>query len=436
MLLEFTVANYRSIKCETVFSMYASEQIDRHKDSNLITIEGGQQFVKTAVIYGANASGKSNLLESMGFFRHIVVNSIKLNERENIIPSKNYPSFQLNLTTISAPIKLEVTFLENDIYYRYGFSLDANKIHEEWLYRAEMETEKLLFHRSLLNDGTYNYDVDNFPEAKGHATPSLLENTLLLSYVAKVTTNQDSVARQVMNWIKDKLNVISGVDEDEYKGFTYSKLEDEEFRKKILQFLSIADVGIKNVFLSKTKIMEKDLPSYLSKELREFLAEKKAGTLFFTHKVFDEDGQAQSEKNWGDSNESEGTKKLFALSGPIIETLDKGETLIIDELDAKLHPMMMRFILGLFNSKEYNPRGAQLIFATHDTNLLTPRFFRADQIWFTEKNYRGETELYSLADYSLEDNANFSQDYFQGKYGAVPFIGDLQAFCDEDVKDV
>jgi len=436
MLLEFTVANYRSIKCETVFSMYASDKINKHKDSNLITIEGGQQFVKTAVIYGANASGKSNLLESMGFFRHIVVNSIKLNEREDIISSDNYPSFQLNPTSASAPIKLEVTFLENNIYYRYGFSLDASKIHKEWLYHADTEDENLLFERTLLDDRTYDYNVGNFSEAKEYATPSLLRNTLLLPCVAKFTKSQNSIARQVMNWIQDKFNVISGVDENEYKGFTYSKLEDEGFREKISQFLSIADTGIQKVFLSKTKIVVKDLPPVFSEEFRKFLTEKEAKTVFFTHKVFDEDGQAQSEKNWGDSNESEGTKKLFALSGPIIETLDKGETLIIDELDAKLHPMMMRFILGLFNSKEYNPRGAQLVFATHDTNLLTPRFFRADQIWFTEKNYRGETELYSLADYSLEDNANFSQDYFQGKYGAVPFIGDLQAFCDKDITNV
>jgi hypothetical protein len=133
-------------------------------------------------------------------------------------------------------------------------------------------------------------------------------------------------------------------------------------------------------------------------------------------------------KEWGVDNESAGTQKLFALSGPLIETLRNGEILVIDELDAKLHPMMMRFILGLFHSREHNPHNAQLIFATHDTQLLNQRFFRRDQIRFTEKNSFGATDLYSLDKFDLDDKADFSRDYFQGLYNAVPFIGDLKLF--------
>jgi hypothetical protein len=134
-----------------------------------------------------------------------------------------------------------------------------------------------------------------------------------------------------------------------------------------------------------------------------------------------------------DSNESEGTRKLFALSALIIDALEHGKTLVIDELDSKLHPFMMTFILNLFHSTEKNPKNAQLIFNTHDVNLLSKRFFRRDQIWFTEKNEYGATELYSLADFKdLTDeginNETFQNDYFQGRYGAVPFIGDFTVF--------
>ncbi len=419
MLLEFSVKNFLSIKDEAIFSLYASDEIKGHEEYNLIPV-GGRHILKTAVIYGANASGKSNLIKAMGFMRGIIVNSLKLNPDEPIIPVQSYPSFQLHRKTAKAPIEMEVIFLYKDIYYRYGFVLDANRIHYEWLYHAPEESETRLYER-ILNKKPYISKIFN-----SKILNDLPDNTLWLAALAKYT---DSPARSVMEWVLNTFNVITGTDEESYEGFTYSKIDEKEYREDILRFLKVADTGIEDILLES--VTEEDLSNHIPEKLRnklKKLVSSEAKQLVFQHSIFNDKGKATGKKSWGQNNESAGTQKLFALSGPLIETLRKGEVLVIDELDEKLHPMIMRFILGLFHSQEHNPHNAQLIFATHDTQLLSPRFFRRDQIWFTEKDRYGATDLYSLADFDLDDQADFSRDYFQGRYNAVPFIGDLRLF--------
>ncbi|EDN70308.1 conserved hypothetical protein [Beggiatoa sp. PS] len=427
MLLEFSVKNFLSIKDEVIFSLYASSEIKGHEKRNLIPVVEGQHILKTAVVYGANASGKSNLIKAMGFMGSVIANSLKLNPNEPIVSSQNYPSFQLHSETAKMPVEMEISFLYQDVYYRYGFALDAHKIHREWLYSAPQENESLLFERRL-EKGEYKYTSDNFLIVKDFTKEHILPiNTLLLAVLAKFT---DSPARRVMEWMGNTFNVISSFDEETYEGFTYSKLDEEDYRTEILNFLKVADVGIEDVFLKSVTVADlpNDIPKKWRKQLKQLVSTEEAKRVVFQHSIFDDNGKVLGQKDWGQNHESAGTQKLFALSGPLIETLRNGEILVIDELDAKLHPMMMRFLLDLFHSPAHNPHGAQLIFATHDTQLLSPRFFRRDQVWFTEKNSYGATELYSLADFELEDAADFSRDYFQGRYNAVPFIGDLRLF--------
>lgn len=421
MLLEFSVKNFLSIKDEVIFSLYADDEIKGHEEHNLIPI-AGQHILKTAVIYGANASGKSNFINAMAFMRSVIENSLKLNPEEPIVSTYSYPSFQLHSDSATAPLEMEVSFLSQDIYYRYGFALDANRIHREWLYFAPQESESLLYERRL-EACLYRYEIpEHFLIAKEFSKNSVLPaNTLLLAVLAKFT---DSEARRVMEWMGNTFNIIPSLDEEAYKGFTDNKLDQEDYRTDILNFLKIVDVGIEDVFLESVTADER---KYLRKKLKQLEAKQ----VIFQHSIFDDKGMIIGKKCWGQNHESAGTQKLFALSGPLIETLHKGKILVIDELDAKLHPMMMRFILGLFHSQAHNPYHAQLVFATHDTQLLNPSFFRRDQIWFTEKNPYGATELYSLADFDLNDDADFSRDYFQGRYNAVPFIGDLHLFYKE-----
>ena len=423
MLLEFSVKNFLSFKDEAIFSLYASDEIKGHEKYNLIPA-GERYILKTAAIYGANASGKSNLIKAMGFMRRVILNSIKLNPEDSIIPVQEYPSFQLHPDTSDAPIEMEVTFLYDDMYYRYGFVSDDHRIHREWLYYAPEEHELLLYERSSNNVENISEIFASVPELI--KDDSLLDNTLLIAVLAKFT---DSPARRVMEWVRNAFNVITTPDEENFMGFTLSKLDRKEYLEDILLFLKVADTGIEHVLLQSvtTKDLPKNLPKSLRNKLKELISSD-AKQLLFEHRIFNDKGKAIDRKSWGPNHESAGTQKLFALSGPLIETLRNGEILVIDELDAKLHPMMMRFILSLFHSQEYNPHGAQLVFATHDTQLLSPRFFRRDQVWFTEKDSYGATTLYSLADFDLDDHADFSGDYFQGRYNAVPFIGDLRSF--------
>lgn len=426
MLLEFSVKNFLSIKDEVTFSLYASGEVKGHEKNNIIQV-ADQHILKTVVIYGANASGKSNLIMAMEFMRSVISNSLKLNSDEPIISKQAYPSFQLNSQNAKSPLEMEVSFLYQDIYYRYGFTLDADKFHHEWLYFAPQEEELLLYERRLINGSYSNKIPENFPIAKDFINVETLPaNTLLLAVLAKFT---ESPARRVMEWMGNSFNIIISSDEEAYGGFTYSKLNEEDFRSDILNFLKVADVGIEDVFLKSVPVTD-FFDDILGKRLKKLniLTEQDAKQVVFQHNIFNHKGKVTGKKNWAQNHESAGTKKLFALSGPLIETLRKGEILVIDELDAKLHPMMVRYILNLFHSQDYNPHNAQLIFATHDTQLLNPRFFRRDQIWFTEKDSYGATDLYSLADFDLADDANFSRDYFQGRYNAVPFIGDLRLF--------
>ena len=206
MLLEFSVKNFLSIKDEVIFSLYASDEIKGHEEHNLIPVVG-QHILKTAVIYGANASGKSNLIKAMAFMRSVIENSLKLNPEEPIVSTHNYPSFQLHSDSAKAPLEMEVSFLSQDIYYRYGFTLDANRIHREWLYFAPQESESLLYERRL-EAGLYIYEIpEHFLIAKEFSKNSVLPaNTLLLAVLAKFT---DSAARRVMEWMGNSFIFIN-----------------------------------------------------------------------------------------------------------------------------------------------------------------------------------------------------------------------------------
>ena len=211
--------------------------------------------------------------------------------------------------------------------------------------------------------------------------------------------------------------------------YTIDRLDNEKYKNNILNFIQQTDKSIENI---KTSKLENEdwlikLPENIKEEL---MISRKLKTIIVQRQVYDSFGNKKGLNNLK-IGESNGTKKLLALSALLIDILQEGKTLVIDELEASLHPIIVRFILNLFHSPETNPHNAQLIFATHDTHLLSPRFFRRDQIWFTEKNQQGVTDLYSLADFDISKD-DYQQDYFKGKYGAIPYIGgDFEIFSKE-----
>ena len=243
------------------------------------------------------------------------------------------------------------------------------------------------------------------------------------------------ISTTILKWFKEKLRIISGLDDQKYANVTFKQLLDNNGKKNILKFLAIADLGISDIKLKPYDVEHDEVPKGLKEiVLKKIKSKEEEGKptdklrevlrLLTIHPKYDKDNFKIETVPFEFGVESEGTKKLFAMSGLLISALTEGNVLVVDELDSRLHPMLTKFLIELFNSNETNKSNAQLIFATQDTNLLTNRIFRRDQIWFTEKDRYGATDLYSLVEYKVRADASFDKDYILGKYGAIPFLGD------------
>ena len=335
--------------------------------------------------------------------------------------------FLLSAETEQAPSFFEVIFVQDGIRYRYGFEVSVNKVHAEWLFRTvKRETE--LFWREDDNIAI----KEGFKEGKG-LEDRTRSNALFLSVVDQWN---GETAGKIVSWFR-KVGIISGLDDRAYLGFTVNQMVDQTpIALKIQDFMRRMDFGILDVLAEKRNSDPKFFSMLLEQvdnvpnDLRNALSN---GEWFVPivktkHQKYAESGQKTALVEFDmDDHESEGTKKAFALSGPLLHTLQTGRVLFVDELDTRLHPMMTREIVRLFNSNDTNPKNAQLIFATHDANLLDNRFFRRDQIWFTEKNRYGATDLYSLVEYKIRNDASFEADYIAGKYGAIPYIRNIKS---------
>jgi hypothetical protein len=245
-------------------------------------------------------------------------------------------------------------------------------------------------------------------------------------------------AQKVLSWFR-KLNIISGLRDEALRHYTLESFRSGEHREEIIQLVQKLDLGIAGLEIetAPAKLSLDSLPTEIPEELRKWILSMPADGAEVTkvktvHRMYSTDTQPTATVTFDlDEQESEGTKKLFSLAGPLVDTLKTGKVLVIDELDARLHPLITCSIIGLFNSTETNPCHAQLIFTTQDTNLLDNKLFRRDQIWFTEKDQRGESHLYSLAEFKVRNDASFERDYIRGRFGAVPFIGDLRRLLHE-----
>jgi AAA15 family ATPase/GTPase len=425
MLIQFSVRNFKTFKEKTTLSLIASNYDKETRETENVTNNEkyNLRVLKSAVIYGANASGKSKFIEALMFMRSFTITSSKESQKGDEI---SVEPFKLNSESEKEPSEFEVLFDFKNVMYRYGFEVDRNKIISEWLYHKPKTKEVELFYRDFQD---FEIHSRSFKKgALGVKEGLIRDNALLLSLAAQLN---DSIAIEIIQWFKN-LKTISGLSESGYQGFTVSKTNNPEHKEKILKLLKAADLGIQDIKLEMLDIEK--LPKDMLKEMREkILKETKEDNAQFvsdiltSHKKYDVTKNFIQNVNFSlDDDESSGTKKFFALTGPILDVIENGYTLVIDELDSKLHPNLVCKIVSLFNSKELNPNNAQLIFNTHDTNLLDSGLFRRDQIWFTEKDKYGEGRLYSLADFKSEDvrkKEPFEDNYIRGKYGAVPFLG-------------
>ena len=425
MLIEFSVANYRSFKEQVTFSMVAANVVAKDKkldENNVFEIDDDLKLLKSAAIYGANASGKSNLATALGFMRWFMINSSKETQSTEKIDVER---FKLSTETEEKPSFFEIVFLMNGKRYRYGFEATINTVVSEWLFYVPKLKETKLFKRKLDKISvSKTYKADGIQQKTRH-------NALFLSVSAQFNVQ---IAQKILDWLTNRVALISTLNDRGYRGYTVSCLMDNESKDEIFQLLKKLDLGFSYVKVEESEITVDSLPKELPDELKNLIlknVEGKFSSVQTIHQKFDGKGSPVSTEIFNlDEQESEGTKKVFALAGPLVDTLKNSKVLIIDEFDARIHPLISRAIVELFNSNETNPNNAQLIFMTHDTNLLNNKLFRRDQIWFTEKNRYGATDLYSLAEYNIPEDAPFESDYIQGRYGAIPYIGNLNHLID------
>ncbi len=432
MLINFSVGNFRSFKKTVTFSMVAAKITAKNKELDVDNVfqAGNLALLKSASIYGANASGKSNFIKAFSFMKNFVLRSTRTTSKDSI----DVDPFLLSTETENTPSFFEVILFLDNVRYRYGFEVDQHHVCSEWLYRTVKRPTELFW-----REGDQIVLKAGFKEGKG-LEERTRPNALFLSVADQ--WNGD-IAGQIVGWF-NKVNVISGLEDTAYLGFTVDQIvEDAPVGHKVTEFIKRIDLGISDVAAEKRKVE----PNFLSvlqqaEDIPEEVKNAMSGGDWFTpvvkttHKFYNEAkeniGWVQFDLN---EQESEGTKKAFSLSGPILHTLQEGLVLFVDELDARMHPLMTRYIIELFNSNYTNPKNAQLIFVTHDTNLLDNKLFRRDQIWFTEKDRYGATDLYSLVEYKIPSpvryDASFESDYIAGKYGAIPYIGNVKRLIGE-----
>ncbi len=404
MILEFCATNYLSIKEELKLSFMATPLKESCSEPNdLFSLEDtGISLVRSAVVYGANASGKSNVVKAFGFYKRFITESFKNSQAGDAIDVEN---FRLNATTVKEPTTMEATFTDGEFIYRYGFEVDIQSVHVEWLYKRACKKrakETELFYREgeTMTVHPKSQLIQELVNKK-----MVRSNALLLSTAAQFN---EPTSVSILRWMSDT-KVIFCSEDEQLRSNAIKHLDNEPLRKRIIDFAKYADLGIENITKIDNRIVS-------------------------DHMMYDDEGRKVNNVSFAfNRNESEGTIKYFSLAYPIIDALDNGKRIVIDELDSKLHPLLVKRIIALFNDAKTNPKGAQLLFTAHDTFLLGAGLFRRDQIWFTQKNSFGATELFSLAEYKVRSTSPFERDYLLGKYGATPIIGDIERIFNSSI---
>ncbi len=420
MLIQFSVNNFRSIKDNVTLSMLAAS---KDISNTFFLRDGSYELLNSAVLYGANASGKSNILKAMAQMRNIVLNSTKVHQSTDKLPHNPY---KLTKQTVQASTSFEIIFFVQENKYRYGFEFDSTTVYAEWLFLDENGREAKLFYRDIEEE--FYVNKNKFKEGRG-LEEKTLKNQL---FIWKCDAENGPISKEILQWFSH-FNMIDGLENRGYIDFTINQMKNQEFKKEIVSLVKFADLGIIDIATNESKIDSKEIEAIpLPREIKDQILNDENLIKIETHtshKFFDQDNNEVGQVRFDlHKDESFGTNKFFAMSAPILDTLKRGGILIVDELDASLHPILTTYLIRLFHNKKVNSQNAQLIFATHDTNLLNADLLRRDQIWFTEKDKYGSTDLYSLVEYKINKarkSTNLEKNYLQGRYGAIPYIGEF-----------
>ncbi|QSW88413.1 ATP-binding protein [Flavobacterium endoglycinae] len=421
MIEEFSFGNMCSFKDIQTLNMSAAKIKSNNSlldEQNVIQINENLSLLKSKAIYGANASGKSNVIRGLVTFMRIIKNSVKDERSLEFIDA-----FELSTETMNEPTFFQMILRIDNVRYRYGFEADDSSIKSEWLFSTPNIREQNLFIRE--NSKILEINQKHFEE--GFKLLSLMDdfkdyddgeifrkNSLFLSSLASFGFGK--LSKKIIKAI-NSISVISGLGHQGMYAMAGESLEDIDQKKFVLNFLKNADIGIQD--LETIDLSAQEFSDHIDEDFRD-------SKLILSHrtrynKQLKKDGNASFSFLL---QESEGTRKMFELSPFIYRSLKEGTTLVIDEFDSRFHPLLTKKIVELYNSNQNSK--AQLIFTTHDTNLLSAEILRRDQIDFVEKDKYGASHLYTLVEIKgIRNNASFEKDYIQGKYGAIPFLGNF-----------
>lgn len=438
MLVDFSLRNFLSFKDEISFSMLAAKSVKEHDSldtegpCNVISVPNPEsKLLKVAAIYGANGSGKSNLLSAMSFFRYMILDSFKNDTILNTV--KDY-SYQFNIESQKEPSSFEMIFIVGENRFRYGFEIYNASIESEWLFVKPVGTsrESYCFKREkqsiLVNTKSF--------KGAGGISSKTRNNALFLSTCAQFNVE---ISMLIKDWFRDRFNILSGLDDNTIHYTARQYINDPDMRNRIVEFIKLIDLGITNITLeeSEAEYVPESVSQFVNaisktqSESKPEITGIRKIDIFSEHNRY-EKGILKDSVQTSFGIESLGTKKIFALLGPWFDTILNGGVLLIDEFGASFHTKLSIELIKIFQSSLNN--GAQLIITTHDTNLLRGELLRRDQVWFAEKNEFGESDLYSLVEYkinqanSVRNDATFNKDYLLGKYGAIPYFGNIQQF--------
>ncbi|MCI9247343.1 MAG: ATP-binding protein [Clostridia bacterium] len=396
MLIRFSFKNFKSFKDENCLDMEATSL--KEHEYNVAKIDNGE-YLKVSAIYGANASGKTNVLQAFDYMKKRILVSDD-SKKNSPIDEENVYSFMIN----NDPIALEVEILaKNNKIYKYGFELVKDNIVSEWLYEKRVNKFYSIFERE-------NNNV-TMKTNKIASLSNIDENTLFLNIYSKIDKDNEDFAN-VYYWFMNSNYLDLGNPDFEGiidKRVSLKILTDENYKKELLKFIKTFDAGIEDI-------------NTIPDSVEAVKNNNGIVNIKVTHK-----GENGEEKTFPFYLESNGTRKMFYLFDFFIDVLKNGMVLFVDELDVKLHPLLTRYIINLFHNSDTNKGNGQLIYSTHDTVNLNKDTFRRDEIWFAEKDKDGISTIYSLADYKINDvkvrnDATYNKDYLSGRYGAIPIL--------------
>ena len=417
MLIEFKAKNFTSFKNEVTFSMVSSEKL-QELSNNRIEIEADFHLLKSASIFGANASGKSNLLNALGFIIAFLQRSM-LDSQEGKRNFKNL-TFSLDNSSKVSPTEFEISFLLKKKIVTYNFALSQGDVSSESL----VIDDDLIFKRKFNEIVDYSSDFFKTEEELNLKFSLTNSNSLFLTVLSVTNTK---IAEDIIEYLTKNINFLSGYGNN--AKFTKNAIkENKSYKSKVLDLLKVADFNITDLDIKQHKFEIKpfgDSDTEIPKEIVEE-ARDEATRLLSRHNIYDSEGMIVDSKLFDvERFESSGTRVFLSLAGPIINVLEKGGVLVIDEADALLHPLVTKYLMELFNDIENTH--SQLIITSHNSNILDQELLRRDQIWFVEKDELEISHLTALSEYKfngsvVRSDERYAKNYLRGKYGAIPYI--------------